>query len=56
MIKDLGYIAKERTAELKDFEKIDVRPYGVYLPIPDYRYGLRIKVRVSSEEYKRKVL
>jgi len=55
MIRQMGYLSKETAKMLKDEEDIDARPYSVYLPYEDRSYGLRVRVLIRSESYKRKM-
>lgn len=55
MIRQLGYLSKETAKMLKDEEELDARAYSVYLPYEDRLYGLRVRVLVRSQSYKRKM-
>ena len=50
----LGFLSKETALSLKDEKEIDARPYSVYLPYEDKRYGLRIRILGRSKAYKKK--
>lgn len=54
VIEQLGYLSKETAECLKDEQELEARPYSVYLPNEERSYGLRIRVLVRSQAYKKK--
>ncbi|UCG14544.1 MAG: HIRAN domain-containing protein [Deltaproteobacteria bacterium] len=52
--RQLGYLSKETAETLKGEEELDARPYCVYLPHKGGSYGLRLRVLIRSQSYKKK--
>ncbi len=54
VVKQLGYLSKHTSLQLKDEEDLEARPYSVYLPVSGHSYGLRIRILVRSQKYRKK--
>ena len=54
-VEQLGFLSKETARCLKDEKELDARPYSAYLPHNDCQFGLRIRVLVRSQAYKKKI-
>ncbi len=52
--QQLGYLSKQTAKQLKDEKELDARPYSVYLPYEGRTLGLRIRVLVRTQAYKKK--
>jgi hypothetical protein len=54
VVEQLGFLAKETARSLKDEAEIDARPYSVYLPHGEHRFGLRVQVLTRSQAYRKR--
>lgn len=53
-VEQLGFLSKDTAKRLKNEKEIDARPYSVYLPYQGSKFGLRIRVLVRSNAFKKK--
>lgn len=53
-VEQLGFLSRETAESLKDEKKIDARPYSVFLPYQESRFGLKIRVLTRSQVYRKK--
>jgi hypothetical protein len=54
VVKQIGYLSKHTSLQLKDEKELEARPYSAYLPVQGHRFGLRIRVLVRSQKYRKK--
>ncbi len=54
VVEQLGYLSKHTALQLKDEEELEARPHSVYLPVQGHSFGLRIRVLVRSQKYRKK--
>lgn len=54
MIEQLGFLSRETAYELKDEEELACRPSSVYLPYQGSSFGLKLRVLVRSQAYKKR--
>jgi hypothetical protein len=53
-VEQLGFLSKDTAKALKNEKEIDARPFCVYLPYQESKFGLRVRILVRSQKYKDK--